>query len=425
MAMATPAWEQMIRQAWGGQTTSSGVAVSQESAMRLSTVYACVNILSRSVAQLPCHMMRQAGKLKNKAIDFYLYPLLHDQPNPWMTAPEFWGMVMNHLALRGNFYAFKNTGLNPNGKARELLPLAPGRVKEVIQTANYGLFYKILIPNEQNYVSDSGEPTQAQATTEKTFPQSQIFHLRGMTTDGILGMNPIQYVRETIGMGLATQEFGARFFGEGTHPGIIVEHPGVLKDPSKMREALTATYSGLGKSHRIMLLEEGMKAQRIVIDPKDSQFIDTRKFNKSEIVDIFFGMPLTLFHSGEATPTYASAEEFSVNFVVYALMPWLVNIEKAIWRDLIQPEDRKEYYAKFSAGALLRGTMQEQATYFQQMVNAEIMNPNECRDLIDLNPYEGGDEYRSRTSTVKQEETETEKEKVTKTKTKKTEEEEG
>lgn len=386
-AMNSHELQKLIMSTFGGGATASGVTVSNESAMRLSTVYSCVSILSRSIAQLPCHVMRQEGRIKNKATDFPLYRLLHDQPNEWMTAPEFWGMAMNHLALRGNFYALKT---RISGRAvRELIPLSPGVVQEVKQSEDFSLTYACRFPDG----------------SARDIPGTEVMHLRGMVINGFMGVNPIQYVRETLGLGLAVQEFGGRFFGAGTHPGIIVTHPGHLKEPSKLRESLGDTYAGLGQSHRIMLLEEGMKAEKIVIDPKDSQFLETRKFNKSEIVDIFFGMPLTLFHSGEATPTFASSEQFSLSYIVYALTPWLANIEKAIWRDLLSPEDQQKYFAKFSVGALLRGSMQERAEFYQTLVNTEIMNPNECRDLEDLNPYPGGDDYRTRTSTVKQPQT--------------------
>jgi len=392
--------EETIRSVFGGGSTSSGVSVSNESAMRQATVYSCVNILSRVIGMLPCHIMEKQGKNRNIAEDFYLYPILHDMPNEWMDSSDFWGMAMNHLALRGNFFAFKNTGLDPNGKVRELLPLAPGRVQEVIQTANYGVFYKVLMPNEEKY-GQYGEPSQAQLGTVKIFPASQIFHLRGMTSNGLVGINPIQYIRESIGLGLAAEKLGGRLFQNGTNISMVVEHPGTLKDPKALREALTEVYAGLGNSHKIMLLEEGMKAQKITIDPKDSQFLELRKFQKDEIVDIFFGMPLTVMNSSENTPTYSSAEQFSISFVIYALMPWIVCAEKGIYRSLIRKEERSRYYAKFREEGLKRGSFKEQTDGFATLIDKEVLNPNEVRELMDMNPYKGGEVYKTRTSTTK------------------------
>jgi len=380
--------ERMILSHYGGGSTSSGVSVSADTAMRQATVYSCVNVLSRVIGMLPCHLMETDGRNKEQAISDPLYPVLHDQPNEWMTAPEFWGMAMNHLALRGNFFALKNRGLSLTGPIRELIPLAPGVVQEVKQSEKCQLTYVLKYPDG----------------TKKEVPASQIMHLRGMTLNGYMGVNPIQYIRESIGLGLASEEFGSRYFGSGTHPGIIVEHPGKL-DPavkSELSSALAETYSGLGKSHRLMLLQDGMKFQKVVVDPKDSQFIELRKYQKSEIVDIFFGMPLTILSSEDKTPTYASAEQFSIGFIIYALMPWIVAIEKGIARDLIPAAKRGVQYAKFSAQGLQRGSFKEQMDSFAVAIDKEIMNPNECRDLLDLNPYTGGDEYRTRTSTTKE-----------------------
>jgi len=373
---------------FSGGSTSSGATVSNETAMRHATVYSCIHILSRTIGMLPCHMMEKINGTKNIADNFYLYPILHDMPNEWMTSIEFWGMAINHLSLRGNFYAIKNRGYNKlSGQLKELIPLAPNVVQEVVQDRNYGLTYKCRFPDGSLQV----------------IPGSEIMHLKGMTSNGYMGINPIQYIRESIGLGLATEEFGARYFGSGTHPSMIVEHPGKLSATASqnLKSSLNEKYSGLGKSHRLLLLEEGMKAQAISINPEDSQFLDTRKYQKSEIVDIFFGMPLTVMNSGDNTPTFASAEQFSIGFIMYALMPWIVNLEKAIYRDLLTKEERKRYYAKFNVSGLQRGAFKDQIEAMQTAINCEIINPNTARGWLDLNPYEGGEEYRSRTSTVK------------------------
>lgn len=378
--------EKLLREYFGGGSTASGVSVSSDTAMKLSAVYSCVNILSRVIGMLPCHLMQLKGEMREKASDHSLYPILHDMPNEWMTAPEFWGMAINHLNLRGNFFAIKNRGLNKlTGKVRELIPLAPGIVQEVEQLPNYSLEYKCVFPDG----------------SLKNIPGSEIMHLRGMVSDGYMGVNPIEYVRESIGLGLATQEFGARHFGSGTHPSMIIEYPTALKDPKSMREAISEVYSGLGKSHRIMLLESGMTATNVSINPEDSQFLETRDFQRKEIVDIFFATPLTLMGNSDANPTFASAEQFSISFVIYALMPWIVGIEKSIYRDLLTPDERKTLYAKFRAEGLLRGSFAEQMDGFATAIDKEILNPNECRELLDYNPYKGGEVYRTRTSTTK------------------------
>jgi len=386
-AMNPQELERMVLSVFGGGSTASGVSVSSDTAMRQATVYSCINALSKHIGTIPCNYMMVDGRNRVKATDDDLYYLLHDQPNEWMSAPEFWGMCVNHLSLRGNFFALKNRGLSLTGPVRELIPLAPGIVQEVKQDEKYQLTYTLRYPDG----------------TTTDVPQSQIMHVRGMVLNSYMGVNPIQYIRESIALGLASEEFGARYFGSGTHPGMVVEHPGKLSPEghSNLQSALTESYSGLGRSHRLMLLQEGMKYQKVVIDPKDAQFIELRKYQKSEIVDIFFSMPLTILSSEDKTPTYASAEQFGISYVVYALMPIIVWIEKAILRDLVPDDKKRTHYAKFVAQGLQRGSFKEQMDSFSVAIDKEIMNPNECRELLDMNPYDGGDEYRTRTSTVK------------------------
>jgi len=378
--------ERLLREVMGGGTTSAGVTVNSESAMRQATVFSCINILSRVVGMLPCHMMERIGKNKELAERFYLYPILHDMPNEWMTSPEYYGMVMNNVLSGGNFFALKNRGLRKlTGPVRELIPLAPGRVKEVIQNVDYSLTYKVSYPDG----------------TTTDIPGSEIQHIRGMVRNGYMGVDPVTYIRESIGLGLATEKFGASHFGKGTHPSMIVTHPGNLKDPKSMRQALSDVYAGLDNSHRIMLLEDGMTATSVSISPENSQFLETRKYQKSEIVDIFFAMPLTVMTTGDNTPTFASAEQFSIGFVVYACLPWLVTIEKSIYRDLLTPDERKKYYAKFQVNGIMRGNAKDRAEFYRDLVNCEVICPNEARVWEDLNPYPGGEVFRSRTSTVK------------------------
>lgn len=385
----SPTTEKLLREFFGGNETASGVSVSSDTAMQQDTVYACVNDLRSAIGMLPCHMMKKNGKNRDVADDFYLYPIIHDMPNEWMTSDEFWGMVVAHLLLRGNFFALKNRGLNKiSGQIRELIPLAPGIVQEVIQNRDYSLAYKCQYPDG----------------TTKDIPGSEIMHLRGLVMDGFMGLNPIEWLRESIGLAQATQEFGARYFGNGTHPGMIIEKEGPALSAQALanyKASISEAYSGLGKAHRFMLLEEGMKAKSITINPEDAQFLETRNYQRKAIVDIFFTMPLTIICGADSTPTFASAEQFSINFVIYALMPWLVKIEKGIYRDLLTPEERKTYYAKFNAAGLQRGSFAEQMDGFATAIDKEILNPNECRALLDMNPYQGGEVYRTRTSTTK------------------------
>ena len=394
--------EQIYREAFGaGSPTSSGMSVNSETAMRLITVQNCVRVRAATIGQLPCHVMERSGRMRNKAEDFYLYELLHDQPNSWMTASEFWGMAEAHVSLRGNFFAYK--AQLPGRPIRELIPFKAGQMHEVKQNADYSLTYKAVVEDDKivSAAYDDGFITTT-GSQIKEFPQEKIMHLRGLTLNGFTGMNPIQYARETMGLGLAGEKFLARYFGSGMHPGAVVKHKMNLNAPAhaSLKATLKEKMQGLGKSWDLVLLDEDMDITFPPIKLIDAQFLELMKMDEAQICGLF-RVPLMLVQSGDKTPTYASAEQFMINYAVIGVTPDVVNYAKAIRRDLLTPEERKRYYAKFETRALLQSAFKDQITSFQIGVNTEIYSPNEVREFMDMNPYEGGDEYRTRTSTVK------------------------
>lgn len=402
-AMNSDELSRMILSTYGGGSTSTGISVNSDAAMRAMSVHTCVTIKANSIAQLPCHLMRKQGVNKSQATDHYLYELLHDQPNEWMTAPEFWGMASACLDLRGNFFALKS-GL-PGRPIKELIPLAPGMVEEVIQTPSYGLFYKVRRPNANQNVSDVGTIGQTSSTQIDVIPGERIMHLRGLVLNGFMGLNPIAYARESIGLALATERHGAKLFGNGTILGGVLKNPGNFKTDTEAKAFLdkwNSNYSSVDNAHKTALLEYGVTWERMGMTSEDSQFMEARSFQAWEITCLMFGLPLQMLSGKDRTATFASAEQFSLQYVTYAMLPRLVNIEKAIRRDLIMPDDRKEHYAKFSVAALLRGDTKSRYEAYQIGINSQILNPNEARDLEDLNPYSGGEIYSTRTSTMKE-----------------------
>lgn len=401
-AMNTDELSRLILSTYGGGATATGISVTTDSAMQAMAVHSCVKILANSVAQLPCHLMEDSNGIKNKASDHYLYSLLHDQPNEWMTAPEFWGMVVACLQLKGNFFALKS-GI-PGRPIKELIPLPISAVEEVIQTSGYGLFYKVRRPSGDQ-TAPNGAIGQTVSTTVDIIPGDRIMHIRGLILNGYMGLNPIAYARESIGLALATEKHGAKLFAHGTMLGGILKWDKHFSSDAKAKaviESFNEVYSSVENAHKTALLEDGLTWEKMQMTSEDSQFMEARKFQKKEIVDLFFGMPLSMLQSGEKVATFASAEQFSLQYVTYALTPLLVNIEKAIRRDLLTDEEKKKYYAKFSVGGLLRGDMKARFEAYQIGINTEILNPNTCRDWEDLNAYEGGNEYRTRTSTIKE-----------------------
>ena len=369
----------------GVSPTQAGVSVDSDSAMRLMTVQNCVRVRAFTISQLPCHIMKEEGDKKTQAKDFYLYEKLHDQPNSWMTAPEFWAMAEAHVCLRGNFYVYK---MGIEGRPiKELIPLKADVITKVEQNEDFSLTYYVKMRDG----------------TIEPMPGNRFLHFRGLTLDGITGVNPIEYARETIGLGIASGQFLGQYFSKGLHPGAVIKHPLSLSAPAhaNLRKNLKDKYEGLGKKWEFMLLDESMGIEFPQIKLVDAQYLEQMKMNEAQICGLF-RVPLMLIQSGDKTPTYASAEQFMLSYSIYGVTPDCVNYEKAIRRDLLTSQERKKYYAKFEIRALLRSSFKEQMDSFATGIDKEILNPNECRSLLDMNPYDGGNEYRTRTSSMKE-----------------------
>lgn len=404
MAMDSGELYRQIISTYGGGTTATGLSVTSDSAMRAMSVHSCVRIKAFSIAQLPLRLYRKNGQNKEIAEDSPLYPLLHDMPNAWLTSPEFWGMVSACLDLRGNAFILKS-GL-PGRPVRELIPLAIGAVQEVIQGPDYRLFYKVLRPDTTVRTAE-GDVTATSGSVVDTIPGDRIMHIRGLMLNGYMGLNPIAYARESVGLALATEKHGAKLFGHGTMIGGTLQMPAgqFFADRNKAKafvDSFNESYSSIENAHKTALLENGVTWNKMAMTSVDSQFLEARGFQKKEIVDLFFGNPLSMMTDAGKSPTFASAEQFGLSYVIYALMPYLVNIEKAVYRDLLTTEERRSYYAKFQVNGLLRGTAKERAAFYRELINAEVISPNEARGWEDLNPYPGGDEFRTRTSSVRE-----------------------
>ena len=385
-AMNSHQLQKLIIDTYGGGMTSSGISVSSDTALRLATVQKCVRVRAATMASLPCHIMTKQGEMKEKAEDFYLYDKLLNQPNSWMTSALFWSMVEAYVCLRGNFLAYKS-GL-PGRPIKELIPINWDKIEKVEQNEDYSVTYTIRLKN--------GEL--------KTLSQDQVMHIRGLLTlDGYTGVNPIQYFRETIGLGLASERFLTKYFGRGLQPGAIVKHPLSLsaQGNANLKAVVKEKYEQLKTDQNFMLLDEGMDITFPTIKLVDAQYLEIMKMNESDICGLF-RVPLMLIQSGDKTPTYASAEQFMINYSTLGVSPDCRNYEQSIRKDLLSEEEKKKYYAKFEMRGLLRGAFKDQMEGFAVAIDKEIMNPNECRDVLDMNPYKGGDVYKTRTSTTKQ-----------------------
>ena len=364
-----------ISELFRGSRTNSGAYVTPDIAMRVSTVYACVRVLAESVAQLPLLIYERRGDKRVRARDYSLYPLLHDAPNSFQSSFEFREMMQGHLTLRGNAYAriIRNRA---TGAVVEILPLHPDNVE--VEEMDYKLAYKIRLLNGQ---------------TEKV-RQDQIFHLKGLSSDGFRGLSPITLAREAIGLSIANERYGAQLFGNGAKPGGLLKHPGKFSSKEvqeRVRDSWDAFTSG-DNAGKTAVLEEGMDWVKVGMTAEDSQFLEARRFQVSEIARIFRVPPMLLQHD-DKTSTYASSEQFMLSFVIHTMTPWLVRWEQAIRMQLMSEKDRERYFSEFLMDGLLRGDIKSRYFSYASAINNGWMSRNEARIKENLDPADGLDEF--------------------------------
>lgn len=363
--------------------TTSGKAVTERSAMQMTAVYSCVRILAEAVAGLPLHLYRyKEDGGKEKALDHPLYLLLHDEPNPEMSSFVFRETLMTHLLLWGNAYA--QIIRNGKGEVIALYPLMPNRM--VVDRDIHGqLYYQYTRSTEE-------APTMKGVTVN--LPPPDVLHIPGLGFDGLVGYSPIAMAKNAIGMAIACEEYGAKFFANGAAPGGVLEHPGTIKDPQRVRESWQSTFGGSGNSNKIAVLEEGMKYTPIGISPEQAQFLETRKFQINEIARIFRVPPHMVGDLEKSS--FSNIEQQSLEFVKYTLEPWLVRWEQSIQRTLFSPEEKKRYFAKFNVEGLLRGDYASRMSGYATARQNGWMSANDIRELENLDriPTEdGGDLY--------------------------------
>lgn len=355
-----------------GNATYAGPSVTEDNAMRSSAVYACIRIISESIATLPLVLYKQQGRNKNRATTHPLYPILHDQANPVMTAFEWRELMIAHALLRGN--AWSQIEYDQFGNVVELWPLNPAMMEGYEWRGN------------QLYWMYRNPDNQIQALNDQI-----IHHIKGLG-NGYMGASPIaQAAKQAVGLSLAAEEYGARYYSNGARPGLILKHPGVLKDAAaaRLKAQFANEHQGLSNAHKTKVLEEGMDVVQIGIPNNEAQFLETRKFQVTEIARIYRVPPHMLADLDRAT--FSNIEQQSINFVMYTLMPWLVRHEQAIRRDLIKPEERRNYFIKYNVEGMLRGDSLSRYQSYQVAINNTILTPNEIRELEDRNPIEGGD----------------------------------
>lgn len=357
-----------------GADSYAGPMVTEATAMNYSAVYAAVRIISESVAMLPLFTYRTlADGGREKATNHPAYALLHRAPNPEMSKFEFIETLIAHAVLRGNAYA--EIEWSNSGRPLALWPLNPAMM--TVERVGGNLIYTYRLPQ--------GQETQ--------LPAWRIHHIRGLSGNGVLGYSPIKFAMQSIGLGLALEEYGARFFGNGARPGGVLEHPGVLSDGAyeRLKSSWNESHEGLSNAHRLKILEEGLQYKTIGVAPDEAQFLESKKFQISDIAR-WFRVPLHML-AELSNATFSNIEEQGQEFVSYTLQPWLERHEQALERDLFTTKERESLYVEYLTNGLLRGRVADRYQSYQTGIMAGIMSPNEARSLENMNPYEGGDIY--------------------------------
>lgn len=364
-------------------STTSGKQVNERSAMQMTAVYSCVRILSEAIASLPLHfyVYNEKGS-KEKAIQHPLYYLLHDEPNPEMTSFVFRETLMTHLLLWGNAYA--QVIRNGKGEVLALYPLMPDRM--TVNRDNQGkLYYEYLVSPDEGINRSENRVV--------LYPD-EILHIPGLGFDGLVGYSPIAMAKNAIGLAIAAEEYGSKFYANGAAPSGVLEHPGTLKDPSRVRDSWTQTFGGSSNAHKVAVLEEGMKYTPISISPTEAQFLETRKFQIDEIARIF-RIPPHMVGDLEKS-SFSNIEQQSLEFVKYTLDPWITRWEQNMAKALLSQSEKGKYFIKFNVDGLLRGDYQSRMDGYAIARQNGWMSANDIRELENLDRIpteEGGDLY--------------------------------
>lgn len=362
---------------WGTTAVSSvaGVAVDADAALKISTVWACVGLLAETIASLPLVVFRYVGEDgRERARNNPLYTILHDQPNQVQTAAEFREMMTGHVLLRGNAYAQIVPGAR--GAVDQLVPIHPDRVTKVEKLANGRLRYQI----------------RQDDNTTKPYNQEDIFHLRGPSKDGVVGMSVVDYARDSLGLTVAAERYGGRFFRNDTRPGGVLKTAKKLSPDAakRLKSSWQSAHSGVNQNS-VAVLEEGLEWQQVGIPPEQAQFLETREFQAEDVCRWFRVPPHMVGLTSKATSWGSGIEQMSIGFVTYTLMPWLTRWTQAISRDLILAPTT--YFASFIVEGLLRGDITSRYGAYATGRQWGWLSVNDIRRLENMNPVPNGDMY--------------------------------
>lgn len=361
-----------------GYETNSGVNVNPETAMRVTGALACIRIIADTEASLPFFTYHRLERGKEKAPDHYLYPILHDEANPEMSAFTFRRTMTAHTASRGNGLA--EIEFDGAGRVKYLWPLNPDKVRLIRDPRSKKLFYMVTLP-------------ESEGGYEKPLAADHVLHIKWLSQNGLWAMSPVQIAAETFGISLAAQEFMARFFSNDASPRGALETPNALSDKAyeRLKEDFDERHGGLEKSHRYAILEEGLKFNPISLSPQEIMLLDLMNFGIEDVGRIW-GISSDMLNLADKAATYASVEQFGIRFTTHTVRPWTVNWDQECNRSLLTKTERKEYFTEHNLDGLLRGDYATRTAGYNSGITTGWMTRNEAREMENMNPLPGLDE---------------------------------
>jgi HK97 family phage portal protein len=357
-----------------GAMAVSGVNINATTAIRYAVFFSCIKVLSEDVGKLPLKLYKERpDRGADIARSHKVHRLISRRPNDYMTASEFWEMCVAHMIMRGNFFAYKNV---VGGEVCELLPLSPGSVRPKLRE-DWTLVYDVTFANG----------------TRDILTQDQIFHVRSLSLDGVNGLGALEYARESLGLGVAAERHGAKLFVNGANPGGALQTDGILTEAvyKRVKDTWNEKHQGLDNSHKVAILEGGLKWVSVTMTNVDAQWLENRKHTDNQICGMLRVPPHKVAILDRSTNN--NIEHQSLDYVNDGLMPILNRIEQRIRISLLNEKDEDSHYAKFNVAALLRGDMKARSQYYKDMVFIGSYSPNDVLELEDRNPREGGDIY--------------------------------
>ena len=366
-----------------GRTSKVGVQVNAKNALQVTAVFACVRLLSESIASLPLFLYRKTDTGKEKATDLPLYDVLHDVPNPETDSFQFWQAFIANMLIYGRGYA--EVVRNGAGQVVQMWNITTPYITPCRNKETQELEYLVTPSGKEKFI----------------LRKDQVFRVDWFSMDSLNAFHPLDLAQNAIGLGIGAEDFAAGYFKNGVNVGGIIEYPDTLEDneAERFRDDIRTAYEGLSNSARLMFLEQGAKFQKITNTPEESQMLETRKFQVEEMAR-FYNVPLHMIGDLEHA-TFSNIEQMSLNFVIYSLRPYLVRIERAIAAQLLTQLDRLTLFSKFSADALLRGDYKSRMEGFALARQNGWYSANDIRNLEDCDSIpaeEGGDAYLANSS---------------------------